>query len=75
MTGVNNFQHINVYLQEPVTVAGRICCDANGKMNAKSVLLEGSRDTSMGKYIPVDLAELKQFSLFPGQVIYPKKIH
>ncbi|VDI22175.1 DNA polymerase alpha subunit B [Mytilus galloprovincialis] len=66
---IEELSHVAVPMQEPVTVAGRICCDANGKMNAKSVLLEGSRDTSMGKYIPVDLAELKQFSLFPGQLV------
>ncbi|XP_071164281.1 DNA polymerase alpha subunit B-like [Mytilus edulis] len=66
---IEELSHVAVPMQEPVTVAGRICCDANGKMNAKSVLLEGSRDTSMGKYIPIDLAELKQFSLFPGQLV------
>ena len=51
-------------------MAGRICCDSNGKLNAKSVILEGSRDTSMGKCIPLDLTELKQYSMFPGQVLF-----
>ena len=54
--------------QVQVTVVGRVCCDSNGKLNAKSVLLEGSVDTSIGKNIPVDLSEIKQYSLFPGQV-------
>ena len=58
------------FFQEPITVAGRICCDSNGKLNAKSVILEGSRDTSMGKCIPLDLTELKQYSMFPGQVLF-----
>ena len=47
---------------------GRICCDSQGKLNAKSVLLEGSRQTSAGKQIAVDLSELKKYALFPGQV-------
>lgn len=47
---------------------GRICCDSLGKMNAKSVILEGSRDTSAGRSVPLDLSDLKQYSLFPGQV-------
>lgn len=49
-------------------MVGRICCDCNGKLNAKSVLLEGSRESSAGKAIPLDLSELTEFSLFPGQV-------
>lgn len=54
--------------QDEVSVAGRICCDSHGKLNAKSVLLEGSRETSAGRWIPIDLSELKEYSLFPGQV-------
>ena len=49
-------------------MVGRISCDSQGKLNAKSVLLEGSRRTSAGKQIAVDLSELKQYALFPGQV-------
>ena len=55
--------------QDPVTVAGRICCDSNGKLNAKSVVLEGSVESSAGRHIPLDLNEIKQFSLFPGQIV------
>ena len=54
--------------QEEVNLVGRVCCDSLGKMNAKSVILEGSRDTSAGRFIPLDLSDLKQYSLFPGQV-------
>lgn len=57
-----------VRYQEEVTLVGRVCCDSLGKMNAKSVILEGSRDTSAGRFIPLDLSDLKQYSLFPGQV-------
>ena len=65
---IEEFSHVALPTQEEVTVVGRICCDSNGKLNAKSVLLEGSVDMSSGKTIPVDLSQLKEFALFPGQV-------
>lgn len=47
---------------------GQIGCDSNGKLNSKSVILEGDREHSSGAQVPVDLSELKEYSLFPGQV-------
>ncbi|NXE57736.1 DPOA2 polymerase, partial [Casuarius casuarius] len=55
--------------QEPVTVLGQIGCDGNGKLNAKSVVLEGDRERSAGARVPLDLSELPEYSLFPGQVV------
>ncbi|NWI13327.1 DPOA2 polymerase, partial [Crypturellus soui] len=55
--------------QEPVTVLGQIGCDSNGKLNAKSVILEGDREYSAGGQVPLDLSELQEYSLFPGQVV------
>lgn len=46
---------------------GQICCDSNGKLNAQSVLLEAGPEQG-GQQVPVDLSELKDYSLFPGQV-------
>lgn len=67
---------MSIFSQEEVTLVGRICCDSLGKMNAKSVILEGSRDTSAGRSVPLDLSDLKQYSLFPGQVrIYTVHIY
>ena len=57
-------------LQEDVVVAGRICCDSVGRMNSKSIVLEGSRETSGGQRIQLDLMGLKNYSLFPGQVLH-----
>jgi DNA polymerase alpha subunit B len=54
--------------QDDLTFAGRICCDSNGRLNAKSVLLEGSRETSGGKRIPLDLSSVANYSIFPGQI-------
>ena len=49
-------------------MVGRVCCDANGKLNAQSVILEGSHDSSGGQTVKLDLSEIPQFALFPGQV-------
>jgi len=54
-------------LQDSITVLGQVCCDSNGKLNAHSVLLEAGPDQG-GQLVPVDLSELKEYSLFPGQV-------
>ncbi|KAK3736833.1 hypothetical protein RRG08_000583 [Elysia crispata] len=67
--GIEDFGHLALPSQELVTVSGRICCDSIGRLNNQSVLLEGSRDSSAGKSISLDLSELKQYSLFPGQII------
>ncbi|XP_062576171.1 DNA polymerase alpha subunit B-like, partial [Saccostrea cucullata] len=66
---IEEFSHVSLPVQEEVTLVGRICCDSLGKLNAKSVILEGSRETSAGCFIPLDLTDLKQYSLFPGQVV------
>lgn len=55
--------------QEPVVLLGQIGCDSNGKLNSVSVILEGDREHSSGTHIPVDLSDLKEYSLFPGQVV------
>lgn len=46
---------------------GQVCCDSNGKLNAQSVLLEAGPEQG-GQQVAVDLSELKEYSLFPGQV-------
>ncbi|XP_068922369.1 DNA polymerase alpha subunit B isoform X1 [Petaurus breviceps papuanus] len=66
---IEAFSPISVPAQEPVTLLGQIGCDSNGKLNPKSVILEGDREHSLGVQIPVDLSELKEYSLFPGQVV------
>jgi len=37
-------------------------------MNASSVLLEGTRRTSQGRLVRLNLSQVKNYSLFPGQV-------
>ncbi|NXO53253.1 DPOA2 polymerase, partial [Aramus guarauna] len=66
---LDDFASVLLPAQEPVTVLGQISCDSNGKLNAKSVVLEGDREHSSGGQIPLDLSELKEGFLFPGQIV------
>ncbi|KAG7298053.1 hypothetical protein JYU34_018823 [Plutella xylostella] len=54
--------------QTEVTVAGRIECDADARLNPKSVVLQGTWDESLSQAVPVDLDNVQQYALFPGQV-------
>ena len=67
--GVEEFSSLCIPTQEEVYVTGRICCDSNGKLNSQSVILEGSQELSSGHQINLGLSELRQFGLFPGQVV------
>ncbi|KPJ18114.1 DNA polymerase alpha subunit B [Papilio machaon] len=52
-----------------VLVAGRIECDADARLNSKSVILQGTWEASLSQAVTVDMDSLKQYSLFPGQVV------
>ncbi|NXW37999.1 DPOA2 polymerase, partial [Phaetusa simplex] len=66
---LEEFTSVLLPAQEAVIFFGQIGCDSNGKLNAKSVVLEGDREHSSGGQIPLDLSELKEYSLFPGQIV------
>lgn len=65
---IEEFSPVSLPAQDSITVLGQICCDSNGKLNAQSVLLEAGPEQG-GQQVPVDLSELKEYSLFPGQVV------
>uniref|UniRef100_A0A672L7N3 DNA polymerase alpha subunit B n=1 Tax=Sinocyclocheilus grahami TaxID=75366 RepID=A0A672L7N3_SINGR len=65
---IEEFSAVSLPVQDSITVLGQVCCDSNGKLNAQSVLLETGQEQG-GRQVPVDLSELKEFSLFPGQVV------
>ncbi|KAJ8337953.1 hypothetical protein SKAU_G00369190 [Synaphobranchus kaupii] len=65
---IEEFSPVSLPAQDSVTVLGQVCCDGNGKLNTQSVLLEAGQDQG-GRLVPVDLSEVKEFSLFPGQVV------
>lgn len=54
---------------EEVTVVGRVCTEGEGKLNLQSIFLEGSRSSSNGCRVRLDLASCPEFALFPGQVV------
>lgn len=64
----SEYSHVALPTQAPVTVVGRVCCDGSGRLNAKSLLLEGSLDSSSGRRVSLDVSNVPQFSLFPGQI-------
>lgn len=55
--------------EEIITCVGRVCCDSESHLNAASVVLEGARSVSSGRTIKLDLSKLRQYALFPGQII------
>ncbi|XP_034399416.1 DNA polymerase alpha subunit B [Cyclopterus lumpus] len=65
---IEEFAPVSLPAQDSITVLGQVCCDSNGKLNAHSVLLEAGPEQG-GQLVPVDLSELKEYSLFPGQVV------
>ncbi|CAN7998853.1 unnamed protein product [Ixodes hexagonus] len=65
------FEDIKSIVMKGGFVTGRILCDSSGKMNTNSLILEGSK-SSYGHSVKLNLSRLKQFSVFPGQVIVGK---
>ncbi|MCJ8734764.1 hypothetical protein PDJAM_G00239210 [Pangasius djambal] len=65
---IEEFSPVSLPAQDTVSVLGQVCCDSNGKLNAQSVLLEASQEHG-ARQVPVDVSELKDYSLFPGQVV------
>ncbi|XP_010415340.1 PREDICTED: DNA polymerase alpha subunit B-like [Camelina sativa] len=55
--------------QRSIFAVGMICCDAEGHLNDKSILLQSSAERTSGQRVPVDLNKLDQFSIFPGQIV------
>uniref|UniRef100_A0A2P2JYW4 DNA polymerase alpha subunit B n=1 Tax=Rhizophora mucronata TaxID=61149 RepID=A0A2P2JYW4_RHIMU len=55
--------------QRKVFSIGMICCDGEGRLNEKSVMLQSSVEHSGGQQVRLDLHQLSQFSIFPGQIV------
>ena len=48
---------------------GRISCDGHGRLNSKSIVLEGGKgDYGEGRHVELDVSELQNAGLFTGQV-------
>ncbi|UPX14756.1 DNA-directed DNA polymerase alpha subunit pol12 [Ascochyta rabiei] len=62
----------NPSLQSPnqIIAVGRIASDTSeGKLNAASLLLEGSRRMGSGRRVPVKVDSLPSYNFFPGQIV------
>ncbi|XP_050276321.1 uncharacterized protein LOC126718252 [Quercus robur] len=55
--------------QKSIFAVGMICCDGEGHLNEKSILLQSSVEHSGGQRVRLELQKLSQFSVFPGQVV------
>lgn len=66
---LDEYENVLTQTQEDITISGRICCDSVGRLNSKSILLEGSIETSGGQQIPLELGDVSNYSLFPGQIV------
>mmetsp|Transcript_1536 Transcript_1536/g.2878 ORF Transcript_1536/g.2878 Transcript_1536/m.2878 type:complete len:237 (-) Transcript_1536:2419-3129(-) len=61
---------------ETVWACGRVCNESSsGKLNATSVVLEGSRVFSGGRRVELDLQALPKFAVFPGQIVLVRGIN
>ncbi|KAA6421903.1 MAG: DNA polymerase alpha subunit B [Trebouxia sp. A1-2] len=74
-TGCHPSHPVYAACQEPVLMVGRICCDSEGRLNERSVLLEGSIELSNGMRTKLDLSKLEGFKLFLGQVVVVRGIN
>lgn len=73
---IHELQPVGVPCPDTVWVSGRICNDAqDGKINRASVLLEGSYRESGGRRVTLDLKDLGEYSLFPGQIVLVQGIN
>ncbi len=63
-------EYVGIPRPTPQTNIGRICNEAHtGKLNATSILLEGCFTGSHGARIELDISQLSNVSLFPGQIV------
>ncbi|XP_031443324.1 DNA polymerase alpha subunit B-like [Clupea harengus] len=65
---IEEISPVSLPAQDKMTVLGQVCCDSNGKLNAQSVLLEAGQEHG-GRQVRLDLSDLREYSLFPGQVV------
>ena len=54
-------------VNEPFPTLGRIFCDSEGRLNANSLLLQGTQDLSRGRALPLELSQVRIiFHFFDG---------
>ncbi|KAJ9549338.1 hypothetical protein OSB04_021881 [Centaurea solstitialis] len=59
----------SVASQKSIFAVGMICCEEEGRLKEKPIMLQSSVEHSGGQRVRLDLQKLDQVSLFPGQVV------
>jgi DNA polymerase alpha subunit B len=67
--GLDEPRPIQAASQEPCIYVGRICCESEGRLNDRSLMLEGCRELSGGLRVHLDVGNCDGFALFPGQIV------
>merc|ERR1719410_1380497 len=61
---------VGVPTQAEAILCGRIVCEGlEGRLNERSILLEGSVASSRGARVRLDAAECERVAAFPGQIV------
>ncbi|XP_037073406.1 DNA polymerase alpha subunit B-like [Pollicipes pollicipes] len=68
--GLEEYAQPHAVAQEPVCAVGRIACDGQGRLNSKSILLEGGKGTyGEARHVELDVSQVQDVGLFTGQVV------
>ncbi|KAK1438162.1 hypothetical protein QVD17_03965 [Tagetes erecta] len=59
----------SVASQKSIFAVGMICCEEEGRLKEKPIMLQSCVEHSGGQRVRLDLQKLDQFSIFPGQVV------
>ncbi|KAK9076199.1 hypothetical protein SSX86_004532 [Deinandra increscens subsp. villosa] len=59
----------SVASQKAIFTVGMICCEEEGRLKEKPIMLQSSVEHSGGQRVRLELQKLEQFSIFPGQVV------
>ncbi|KAK1408708.1 hypothetical protein QVD17_40708 [Tagetes erecta] len=59
----------SVASQKTIFTVGIICCEEEGRVKEKPIMLQSSVQHSGGQRVRLELQKLEQFSIFPGQIL------
>ncbi|XP_076889322.1 uncharacterized protein LOC143540040 [Bidens hawaiensis] len=59
----------SVASQKAIFSVGMICCEEEGRLKEKPIMLQSSVEHSGGQRVRLELQKLEQLSIFPGQVV------
>lgn len=73
INSITNVYNLSIPTQDDVWIHGRVFSEnaggGGGKLTEHNVVLQGTYFCSNSKSVPLNLANCKEFSLFPGQIV------